>query len=292
MTMLSIGLTAAIRIGWSCYFFRSAPWTRSSISAAPSPGARSGAEHGRRDRADPCGLFVEVFMSLGVITGIADRACAFVLAGYCGVTALLWKQFWKPGDFWSSEHRPGSDAVLGFPEELRAWRRLSAHHLRHRCGFGRPQILRHPLSSSHPYSVTQRSMSGRERLDRQANDILLASVDRCRRRQSPDTLHDDRIRESGNCAGSRSAMDRRQDAGCATVFVTVLPVGWIGDWHENPKPQWIIPLSGRWFVESMDGQRVEMGPGEISFGEDKNTRNVAASKGTFPARSAKSPRCS
>jgi hypothetical protein len=65
----------------------------------------------------------------------------------------------------------------------------------------------------------------------------------------------------------------------ATVFVTVLPVGWIGDWHENPKPQWIIPLSGRWFVESMDGQRVEMGPGEISFGEDKNTRAVDGKRG-------------
>ncbi|MGC2030845.1 MAG: DoxX family membrane protein, partial [Steroidobacteraceae bacterium] len=46
------------------------------------------------------GLFVEVFMSAGVVTGIADRACAFVLAGYCGVTALIWKQFWRPGDFW------------------------------------------------------------------------------------------------------------------------------------------------------------------------------------------------
>ena len=57
-----------------------------------------------------------------------------------------------------------------------------------------------------------------------------------------------------------------------TTFVTVLPVGWIGDWHENPKPQWIIPLSGRWFVESMDGQRVEMGPGDLSLGEDQNTR--------------------
>jgi hypothetical protein len=65
----------------------------------------------------------------------------------------------------------------------------------------------------------------------------------------------------------------------ATVFVTVLPAGWIGDWHENPKPQWIIPLSGRWFVESMDGQRVEMGPGEISFGEDKNTRKMAGKQG-------------
>ena len=58
-----------------------------------------------------------------------------------------------------------------------------------------------------------------------------------------------------------------------TVFVTVQPVGWTGTWHENPKPQWIVPLSGRWFVESMDGQRVEMGPGEISFGEDQGTKD-------------------
>jgi len=67
--------------------------------------------------------------------------------------------------------------------------------------------------------------------------------------------------------------------GEATVFVTILPVGWIGDWHENPHPQWIIPLSGRWFVESMDGQRVEMGPGDMSFGEDQNTRAQGERKG-------------
>jgi hypothetical protein len=65
----------------------------------------------------------------------------------------------------------------------------------------------------------------------------------------------------------------------ATVFVTVLPVGWVGDWHENPKPQWIIPLSGRWFVQTMDGTRVEMGPGDISFGEDQNTRPVDGKSG-------------
>jgi hypothetical protein len=57
--------------------------------------------------------------------------------------------------------------------------------------------------------------------------------------------------------------------GEATVVFSVQPVGWVGDWHENPKPQWIIPLKGRWWVESMDGQRVEMGPGDASFGEDQ-----------------------
>ncbi len=58
----------------------------------------------------------------------------------------------------------------------------------------------------------------------------------------------------------------------ATIVIAVKPPGWEGGWHENPHPQWIIPLSGRWFVETMDGKRVEMGPGEISFGEDLSTR--------------------
>ncbi|MEH2311750.1 MAG: hypothetical protein V7K35_10190 [Nostoc sp.] len=66
----------------------------------------------------------------------------------------------------------------------------------------------------------------------------------------------------------------------ATITFSVLPVGWVGNWHENPKPQWVIPLSGRWFVETMDGQRVEMGPGEISFGEDQGTKaNAQGNKG-------------
>ena len=59
--------------------------------------------------------------------------------------------------------------------------------------------------------------------------------------------------------------------GEAHVMFSELPVGWEGDWHENPKPQWIVPLSGKWFVETMDGHRVEMGPGEVSFGGDQNT---------------------
>jgi hypothetical protein len=59
--------------------------------------------------------------------------------------------------------------------------------------------------------------------------------------------------------------------GDANIVFCVLPVGWIGDWHENPKPQWISVLSGHWFVESMDGMRVEMGPGDLAFGGDQNT---------------------
>lgn len=67
--------------------------------------------------------------------------------------------------------------------------------------------------------------------------------------------------------------------GAMTTFVTVQPVGWIGAWHENPKPQWIIPLSGRWFVEAMDGTRIEIGPGEISFGGDQHSATVNGKRG-------------
>jgi hypothetical protein len=49
-----------------------------------------------------------------------------------------------------------------------------------------------------------------------------------------------------------------------SLFLHVVP-GVTYDWHENPLPQWIVPLSGSWFVETMDGHRVEMGPGELSL---------------------------
>lgn len=58
----------------------------------------------------------------------------------------------------------------------------------------------------------------------------------------------------------------------SAILFSELPVGWIGEWHENPKPQWIIPISGRWFVETMDGHCVEMGAEDISFGGDQNTK--------------------
>ncbi len=72
--------------------------------------------------------------------------------------------------------------------------------------------------------------------------------------------------------------DRMEPARAGVTF-TVLPVGWIGEWHENPKPQWIAVLTGRWFVETMDGHRVEMGPGELMMGEDQNTVEREGRKG-------------
>ncbi|MCT4334740.1 cupin domain-containing protein [Paracoccus sp. YLB-12] len=81
----------------------------------------------------------------------------------------------------------------------------------------------------------------------------------------------------------------REVAAHITVLFTVLPPGWVGEWHENPAPQWIIPLSGRWFVEAMDGSRVEMGPGEISFGADQGCREVDGHKGHLSGTVGEAP---
>jgi putative oxidoreductase len=100
------------------------------------------------------GLFIEVFMSLGVITGIADKACAFVLAGYCGVTALLWKQFWRPGDFWSSDSGQGRTLFWDFLKNFA----LGAGFLLISFGTDAASVgyfFAHPFGSSHPYSVAQ-----------------------------------------------------------------------------------------------------------------------------------------
>lgn len=75
--------------------------------------------------------------------------------------------------------------------------------------------------------------------------------------------------ERQSMGGAAEQWNDRQAASTAGLLFTVLPVGWVGEWHENPMPQWILPLSGRWFVESMDGNRCEMGAGELSFGGDQ-----------------------
>jgi hypothetical protein len=47
---------------------------------------------------------------------------------------------------------------------------------------------------------------------------------------------------------------------------------WRGHRRLHRAAQWIVPLSGRWWVEAMDGTRIEMGPGELSLGEDQHCR--------------------
>jgi putative oxidoreductase len=103
-----------------------------------------------------CGLAIEVIMSLGVVTGIADRLAALVLAAYCAATAVLYKRFWEPGDFWGAGASRARGLFWDFLKNLS----LGAGFLlivvgTHGAGL-RP-FLAHPLASSHPYATLRAS---------------------------------------------------------------------------------------------------------------------------------------
>jgi putative oxidoreductase len=98
------------------------------------------------------GLFVEIVCTLGVVTGIADRACAFAIAGYCFATAVLYKQFWAQGDFWSDADGKGRTLLWDFLKNLS----LGAGFLLivvGTNGAGLAPFLHTPFASSHPYGV-------------------------------------------------------------------------------------------------------------------------------------------
>lgn len=63
------------------------------------------------------------------------------------------------------------------------------------------------------------------------------------------------------------------------VWFNILPVGWIGEWHPTPALQWVVPLSGHWYIETHDGKRVEMGPGDIHWGADLAGNTAASQEG-------------
>ena len=99
-------------------------------------------------------LCIEIIMPLGILTGVADRLAALILAGYCVITALLWKQFWKPGDFWSTGSSRARDLFWDFLKNLS----LAGGILLITFGTDVRQVaavLSHPQLSSHPYSAHQ-----------------------------------------------------------------------------------------------------------------------------------------
>jgi putative oxidoreductase len=97
------------------------------------------------------GIAVELLMPLAILTGTADRAAGLVMAGYCMITALLWKQFWKPGDFWHAGDSRGRDLFWDFLKNFS----LAGGFLLLVVGAHGTigSFLAHPLASSHPYTA-------------------------------------------------------------------------------------------------------------------------------------------
>jgi putative oxidoreductase len=101
-------------------------------------------------------------MPLGILSGIADRLAAFIMAGYCGMTAILWKRFWTKGDFWKSGESKGREAFWDFLKNFS----LAGGFLLITFGTGIGTVhdfIQHPLASSHPYRVHQDSDAQDER---------------------------------------------------------------------------------------------------------------------------------
>ena len=99
------------------------------------------------------GLAIEIVASLGVITGIADRLCALIIALYCMGTAVLFKRWWEPGDFFSD---PGGKARGLFWDFLKNFS-LAAGFLLIVVGpqgQGLDAFFHDPFASSNPYTAT------------------------------------------------------------------------------------------------------------------------------------------
>jgi putative oxidoreductase len=96
------------------------------------------------------GLAVEILMPLAVLTGTADRAAGLVLAGYCMVTALLWKQFWKPGDFWAGGDSKGRTLFWDFLKNVSLAGGFLLLVVGAHGSVG--SFLAHPFASSQPYA--------------------------------------------------------------------------------------------------------------------------------------------
>lgn len=104
------------------------------------------------------GLATEVVMCTAILMGIADRLAAFVMAGYCVLTALLWKQFWKLPDF----RLKGASSARGTFWDFLKNSSLAGGFLLlviGSNGSGTQEFIRHPLESSHLYDAPIRACS-------------------------------------------------------------------------------------------------------------------------------------
>ena len=100
------------------------------------------------------GLAIEIVCGLGVVTGIADRAAAFVLAGYCAATAILYKRFWAQGDFWANPDGKGRALFWDFLKNLSLGAGILLLAI-NTDGSGLKPFLDAPFASSHPYESSR-----------------------------------------------------------------------------------------------------------------------------------------
>lgn len=93
-------------------------------------------------------ILIEAITPVCIIFGWHDRAAAFLLAGFCVVTALLYHRFWVFPHFWSDPH---SEARAHFWEFVKNFGLVGGLLLVVFAGTLTPPkvVLAHPLSSTY-----------------------------------------------------------------------------------------------------------------------------------------------
>ncbi len=165
-------------------------------------------------------------MPLGILSGIADRLAAFIMAGYCAVTAVLVQAVLGAGRFLGIGREQGPRAALGLPEELLAGVRLSPDRGRPRrarlAGLRRrPARLVAPLCQqprcrdsqeirrAEPDRHAQQAQrQGRRQERSQAEHPILASLDGRERGQPPSAVRAGLVRAEGR-GRRRSAVEQQ-----------------------------------------------------------------------------------
>jgi len=87
-------------------------------------------------------IVVEFVTPVCIVLGWHDRLAAFVLAGFCAVTAVLYHQFWRYPDFWRFQEGEGLEHFWEFLKNFGLI--VLAPHTQPLS-----DVVQHPLSSTY-----------------------------------------------------------------------------------------------------------------------------------------------
>jgi putative oxidoreductase len=104
-------------------------------------------------------IIVELVAPVCIVLAWHDRMAAFVLAGFCIVTALLYHEFWKYGDFWATGESRGRNHFWDFLKNLGLAGGLLMVVFGTRLAPVN-DVLAHPLSSTPVYSALPAPAAG------------------------------------------------------------------------------------------------------------------------------------
>ncbi|HEV2673610.1 MAG TPA: DoxX family protein [Aliidongia sp.] len=93
-------------------------------------------------------ILVEVVAPICIVTGWHDRLAAFVLAGFCAITAVLFHQFWRFPGFWRFQEGEGLQHFWEFLKNFGLVGGLGLVVLSQGL-LPVSMVARHPLTSSH-----------------------------------------------------------------------------------------------------------------------------------------------